>query len=346
MPLVCLEYAHPPNEGTGARLHAIAAIFGLASWLRIGYRHTVIREISWDQTEVMKTERDRTQEIERINSFFILPDLSTGRVSSSEIYVDLPRLSFRALPRLAVQLVTRLGPGKTVTFRISNPHPLLRFFPGVYRHASAIWSERFGKLERRGPSGKKTLNLRVVSHFRRETLTRLTQSGASNPRFLASSWYSSVMNSLIHVSNQNGAENELKIHTDFKKGLSRRVPKNLHPGTREYMESVGALSPGGKTYVEPEDTVFLEVSERNGAEILTGLRPLDVILDFADADIFVGGKSSLSFVGGLLRYGKPVVFPKFWVSTPSWWLELPTEKIGNVQIERKIKRYLRSFPIF
>lgn len=344
MPFVCLEYSQPPGEGTGARLQAIAAIFGLAKQLRIGYRHTVIGEIAYDVTEVMKTDLDQNLEIERINSFFFLPDLKTRKVSIKEILVDLPRLSFRALPRLAFQLATRLGPGKTVTLRISNPHPLLRFFPGVYRHASLIWSQRFDQVERSGPAGRKTRNLRVVSHFRRETLTRLTQSGESNPRFLASSWYFSVMDSLSRVLTRIGVGNELEIHTDFKKGLSRRLPKNLPPGTRAYMESVGALSPDGNTYVEPEDTLFLEVSERNGAEIITDRHPVDVIFDFADADIFVGGKSSLSFVGGLLRYGKPVVVPKYSVSTPSWWLELPTEKIGSVQIERKIKRYLHSFP--
>lgn len=52
------------------------------------------------------------------------------------------------------------------------------------------------------------------------------------------------------------------------------------------------------------------------------LNPFDAIDMMSRADIFVGAKSSMSFIVGLLRDNRPTVFPKFWHRLPKNWIAI------------------------
>lgn len=309
---ISLSYgAQAGGDGSGAQLQAIAAVYGLSRKFGFGFLNQPIQQIALSPGDGMESNKQRSAESKKLSQLFCL--------DSSPALPTQPARLFRAKTLtpgilLILMLASRLFQlcRTNAVCLISNPHQVSDAMPEIYDYASEIWSRTF---QRETPPSTEGLSMAV--HFRRETLPQYLPSGDKNPRFLVSSWYEFVVSSCKDVFSETGHRFSYRIHTDFREDLNREVTGSFHPEGVSYMRSAGALKPDGKSYRDPEDVEFVMTAREEGIPVLTNIPPSMVFQDLADADIFVGSKSSMSFVAGLIRWGKPTVMPEFWHNCPS-----------------------------
>lgn len=343
---IYLEYREPlGGDGTGAQLQRLAAIYGIARKLGFGYRHVNLTRIAWSANDGMETALKRSDELSLINDFFRLP-------SNRDASPPLGSLSIKTFEQLTLLRTARLFflhrflrlRNESLVVRVTYPYRVVDPFPSLYGYAARIWSR---KVQLRNDDQERvdvaSQIKKVAVHFRRATIPAVLKDDTPNPRFLPSWWYDTVVGAVESVLDSQQKPREITIHTDYLPGCSREIPKGAHPGSLHYMRSSGALIGDASCFNEADDLQFLLSGVEEGSRIVFGVPPLQALLDMASADVFVGGKSSLSMVVGLMRHGRPVIMPSFWHGVPRSWITIGSSRRSRPHsLRRRISRLLQG----
>jgi hypothetical protein len=132
------------------------------------------------------------------------------------------------------------------------------------------------------------------------------------------------------------------IHTDgTKTGQPISLNKvRLDTGTYNLWLNQGFINHQGQLEQYSED---LASSFRSfgQVEVLQEIRPDSAIKSMQSSDILIGAKSSFSFVAGLARGDRPVIYSNFWHKLPENWTSVG-ERINRAKIIEKLEKQLLS----
>jgi hypothetical protein len=316
--------AYNPNknaDGLGAQMQRILGIFGLSRALGVGYAHTGLSRIETNPGDPNSSEGDRQLLLARANELVSLPsDLSTRAWKSPGI----GRVGWPEAARIlhAHKVARRLR--QRIVIPLSTPYPWADRHPNVYRAAAEIVSNR---IRPRGLGGGR---LRVDVHIRR-ALAPADENLLLSQRFVPTEWYQRVLESVVEGFESEGAQFEIRIHTDIPSGEWQGV-SGLSSGTRALLESDGLLNSEG-LLIQHWQGLEASFAALPNVQVCREWDPIEVLRSMASADLLVTCASSLSFVGGLLRNKRPVISPEFWHAGPSSWLVLP-RKLGSGEREK------------
>lgn len=311
---VCLTYQSDQlPDGAGAQLQRIAAVYGIAEKFSLGYLHSPLSDISWNPGDGMGAKEDRIAQIRSLNEKFILPNTFPHQSFDKELTVK--NMGIRAFLSIVFALMLR----RSTLVRVENPYPLADQLSGTYDHAGRQWAARFEKDKATAPSGSHT---RVAVHIRRAVNPRFDKRGRRNPRFQEPGWYTNVLLETMKVFELSEAD--IQIHTDLPISDAESpivIPSEALHNSGPYWSQLG-LEQGKAEILPPKDAFQNFFNRFSDSEIVLDLNPSDAIEMMARADIFVGAKSSMSFVVGLLRGNRPTVFPSFWHRLPKNWIAI------------------------
>lgn len=323
--LTCSSPAKP--DGIGAQLQRKAAVYEIAKALNFGYADGPIRDFGFNPGDGVGTDTALKEIVlSNINARYSLPNLSANNTDSSLTISKLTGLSVLNLLALNARKGHHL-------VNIPNPFPFFDRTLFSYKNVMESWS-------RSAPSSSKgnKLTFKVDLHIRRAVTPKKTTKTSSYIRHMPTSWYVRVCEIAVNTIAQD-SKVHFRIHTDgTKAGGSldiREMP--LDEGTRKLWSEQGFLDSSG--YLEQHsEELGRQFQHLGSVEVLQELRPDVALNSMIESDLLIGAKSSFSFIAGLARKNKPVVFSKFWHRNPSDWVTL-TEDFRGPELSELLLGY-------
>lgn len=313
-------------DGAGAQLQRIAGLYGLAKHIRIGYLHTGLADISWNPGDGINSKSERLQALTELNDAFALQSSERRKGVLKEVH--LKSFGLKSLVLVLYYKLTARSQG--VLFKAKTPYPLADWMPQTYQAAGSIWSSRYlGRTDT--PAQKRGT---VTMHIRRAVNPPSDANGKANPRYVSPSWYEAVFRGVVREMRPLPVS--LEIHTDLGTDKSIAIPESSLRESTKYWETLGIRQ--SDSHIEPaQDTFEGFLSDFKNRKTIIDLPPLEAMYRMASSEVFIGAKSSMSFVVGLLRGGKVTVFPKFWHTNPRNWISLGST-FRNEQFQKPFRR--------
>jgi hypothetical protein len=287
-----------PIDGTGAQLQRILGIYCLSKFLNLDYVHKEIKDVSTHALDPFQDDYSRREFVSRVNKIFDL-DSSTN-THPSPVFVS--KLQLRGLLMEALRnKITR----KPVLLNIIEPFGIIDFLPRIYEEIPVIdfgfdesVTSKFGQ---------------IAIHYRHGVGGFAKYHKQSIARQLQDSYYLDCIELLKLEVNWG---EKILFFTD-----APVVALDFVPPPNQVANWVGTPNFDGKKIrisKSEVDSIFL--NSGLNIEYIHGGDPLEALAIMANSRILIIGRSSFSYVGGLLnKYGK-VIYPRsFWHSPLRGW---------------------------
>jgi hypothetical protein len=296
-PSICVSFDSSKSfDGTGAQLQRQATVMAVAKYFGFTYVPTEIRQVSVHPLDPFRSEPEYKSYLERLNRFL--------KVDSSSVVVSLApdvRLTSLTFSRLIRECFYQILWRRERNFLIYEPYPVSEFCPKIMDNLQLQCNE---SLE----SDRTQAVFEIVIHYRQGVGGFVLYPGQNIPREIPIEVFAARVRK-IALSLPEDLERQIIVVTDAPDTETVFVPPTnqlaLWEGTPGFSNGVMTIKP----------TKFEELEELSNLplKVLRGGNPLDTILLMASADVLLTGKSSLSYLGGLLNPKGQVYFPKdFW----------------------------------
>jgi hypothetical protein len=284
------------SDGTGAQLQRQATVMAVAKYFGFTYVPTEIKQVSVHPLDPFQSEPEYKSYLERLNRFLKID--SPSFVGSLAPDVRLTSLTFSRLIRECFyQILWRIERN----FLIYEPYPVSEFCPGVMDNLQLQSSE---SLE----SNRGQAVFEIVIHYRQGVGGFVLYPGQNIPREIPVEVFAARVRK-IALSLPEDLDTQIIVVTDAPDTETVFVP----PANQLALwEGTPGFSNGVMT-IKPTKFEELEKLSQLPLKVLRGGNPLDTILLMASADVLLTGKSSLSYLGGLLNPKGQIYFPEdFW----------------------------------
>jgi hypothetical protein len=306
------------NDGTGAQLQRQFAVLVLARVLGCSYQFSPIRNVAVHALDPFQTETAYLDFLEKLNYDFEL---------SSEL--DLPKEIPRVIRLASPSILALIGVGLGTLFfkgltlvKVGEPYLITENFQDTYE---TVWPNLLNWSCPEGAEKVKT----VAIHYRQGVGGKAIYPGQKIPRELDLEYFIEVIQ---YIARDNPkAELKLVVLTDAPSIATTYTPPNnqqmLWEGTPGFRN--------GEMLIIPFDFSPLKILPHD-FEIISGGDPVDAIRIMSTADFLLMGRSSLSFVAGVLNQ-KGVVFtaPDFWHNPLSRWTSYTDSVLKSQQNSSK-----------
>lgn len=283
-------------DGTGAQLQRQATIMAIAQYFGFKYIHTDIKQVSVHPLDPFQSEDEYKKYLERLSKF--LKTTPTGTLGPKSQEKSLVSLKFSFLfQEFARQLIRR----KQVCLSIYEPYSVSEYCPKLMENFGLQCTEQF--------QNERTAKIyKIVIHYRQGVGGFAIYPGQNIPREIPLDVFIGRVSKIINKLPEN-LDWQIIVLTDAPE--SQTVFSPPIDQTELWMGTPG-FSEGFMT-IRPIRFDSLEKFSKLPLQIIRGGNPLDAILIMSSADALLIGKSSLSFMGGLLNVGGQVYYPKdFW----------------------------------
>jgi hypothetical protein len=283
-------------DGTGAQLQRQATVMAVAKYFGFTYVPAEIKQVSVHPLDPFQSEPEYESYLERLNQFLKVDSPSFVRSLAPD--VKLTSLTFSRLTReYFYQILWR----RERNFLIYEPYPVSEFCPRIMDDLQLQSSEYL-------ESKKTPAVFEIVIHYRQGVGGFVLYPGQNIPREIPVEVFAARVRK-IALSLPEGLDTQVIVVTDAPDTETVFVP----PANQLALwEGTPGFSNGVMT-IKPTKFEELEKLSKLPLKVLRGGNPLDTILLMASADVLLTGKSSLSYLGGLLNYKGQVYFPKdFW----------------------------------
>jgi hypothetical protein len=283
-------------DGTGAQLQRQASVIALAKYFGFHYIHSDIKQVSVHPLDPFQSKSEYLEYLIRLNQFLKV-NPTTG-VDSSIREAIVPSFSFAFLIRECLSQAIR---PKKRFFSIYEPYAVSEFCPAIMDGLHLESNENSKKIS----SGKV---FTIVIHYRQGVGGFALYPGQNIPREIPIEVFVVRVASIV---------NELPEHLDWQIVVLTDAPESETTFTPpvdqiKLWEGTPGFSNGLMT-IRPTRFDALESYSKFPLKVMRGGNPLDAILLMASADVLLAGKSSLSYLGGLMNQGGQVYYPKdFW----------------------------------
>jgi hypothetical protein len=294
-------------DGLGAQLQRRAAVFEIAEFLDVHFLCQPVMNFGFNPGDgVGDDEPLKLSVLGSMNKLFHLPE---SRKPVFDEVVDIPQLTFSSL----IKLMQRKQSSKDYLVRIGNPFPVFDKLPTKYDNVRRIWSDNFLGVN------KQEKDFQIDLHIRRAVTPKETRLSRNYIRHMATDWYIDLVATAKEYLGSSDVK--INIHTDgTKDGLPISLEKySLDEGTKKLWSEQGFLENGNWLRQNVED--FADQFSRFGSvNVFREIRPDEALNLMVSSSLLIGAKSSFSYVAGLARGMRPVIFSKFWHKNPREWL--------------------------
>jgi hypothetical protein len=290
-------------DGTGAQLQRQATIIAFAQYFGFGYIHSDIKQVSVHPLDPFQSPAEYREYLVRLNKFLKFRSKIDFNPNSQDI--SLPSLSFSRLTRECISQIIRPTPRH---FLIFEPYSVTEFCPGIMDALNLQSNEGV-------PKSVTEKIFTIVIHYRQGVGGFALYPGQNIPREIPIETFVKRVSSVVRELS-NDLDWQIFVLTDAPESETSFVPPlnqvSLWEGTPGFSNGVMTISPTRFNALEGFSKLPLQV--------IRGGNPLDAILMMASADVLFTGKSSLSFLGGLLNENGQVFYPRdFWHRPPQSW---------------------------
>jgi len=327
---ICFGYENRKYlDGSGAQVQRILSIRALANFLGTGFFNSEVLDIDFNPGDGIDTPHKKKIFLRKLNSFVTFPgacDFSNASVNSIPNNRLINHFFGLKIWTMIVKLTSTVSRSHK-HFTIANPERWISQNPNILDEIDFHLNE----LEK-GKSEKKFI---VSLHIPRAKISdsRLTD------RYQSTNWYKVLLDEILKTLSSAGVDYRIQLHTDaaeypqswnFEEGVSSK--------TLEYWRRGGFLDLTGETVLGHEDFFVTLGKTQRELEIYTGINALEAWKLMAKSNILVTGKSSFSFVGGLMATSALVITPNYFNRGLGSWLVLPDNLEGEnlLELERRV----------
>jgi len=283
-------------DGTGAQLQRQASVMALAKYFGFQYIHTEIQQVSVHPLDPFQSKSEYLDYLSRLNRFLKVDSVEDSGSSGDKISVSSFSLSYLIRECLS-QIIRR----KKRLLSIYEPYAVTEFCPAIMDGLHLQSNEGTKSIS----SGKV---FTIVIHYRQGVGGFALYPGQNIPREIPIEVFIVRVASIVHELPTN-LDWQIIVLTDAPESETTFTPPlnqiKLWQGTPGFANGVMT--------VKPAQFDSLEAYSKLPLRIIRGGNPLDAILLMASADVLLSGKSSLSFLGGLMNQRGQVYYPKdFW----------------------------------
>lgn len=293
------------NDGSGAQIQRLLSTFLVASVFKIGYLHSNIVSIQIHPLDPFQDSDSLQEYLFRINEKFSLPS-SHFNFDTFEV-IERDSLKLVGLARLRlVSILTR----RRFLIQIVDPYPVSEYLVSQFALVQSALPNQVQVVSDGLTKSIKT----VVIHHRQGVGGQVIYPGQLIPRELPISHFLNVLDEITKKIDRSFLR--IVVHTDAPLTDSFYIPTSeqseLWEGTPRFKN--------GKLELAASEIEGILTAAGFTVSIKHGGDPLETIEDMAAADFLIMGRSSLSYIGGLLnRSGKVFAAPNFWhKSQPHW----------------------------
>jgi hypothetical protein len=291
-----------PVDGTGAQLQRILGIYCLSKFLNLDYVHSGIKDVSTHALDPFQDEYSRKQFVGRVNKIFDLGSSSTSQHPKS-VFVNKLRLR-----RLLIDSFTTRFNRKQILLYVVEPFGIIDFVPKVYEQIPHIdfgfdesVTSKFGQ---------------IAIHYRHGVGGFAKYHNQKVSRQLQDSYYLDCIELL-------------KLEVDWNKKflLFTDAPVealDYSPPANQVKNWAGSPNfDGEKIQISKSQVGSIFLNSELDIEYIHGGDPLEALAIMANSKILVIGRSSFSYVGGLLNRNGKVIYPRsFWHSPLRGWTSI------------------------
>lgn len=290
-------------DGTGAQLQRQAAIIAFAEYFGFGYVQSDIKQVSVHPLDPFQSPAEYREYLVRLNRF--LKIRSKIDLSPNSQNITLLSLTFSRLIRECISQIIHPTPRH---FLIFEPYSVTEFCPGIMDNLNLQSNES-------GTTSVTEKVFTIVIHYRQGVGGFALYPGQNIPREIPIEAFVKRVSSVVRKL-PDDLDWQIFVLTDAPESETTFIPPldqvSLWEGTPGFSNGVMTISPTSFNSLEKYSKLPLRV--------IRGGNPLDAILVMASADVLFTGKSSLSFLGGLLNEKGQVFYPRdFWHRPPQSW---------------------------
>ena len=296
------------QDGLGAQCQRILGIHALSRSLKLGYVHSLIKQIEPNPGEPDYSTEQREDLVARVNQLVLLgKPASFDEFNEVRNYFRLGSRQIQALLKLDKDF-KRLD--RTVLVRIGNPYPYVNLNPTMYAETSRIVSLRV-------PESVVEDNNRIDVHIRRAVTPMRKLNGRKMRRHVPTDWYTSVLKCIYETMSDAGKQLRIRVHSDIPG--KQWKPTGVTEATRRYWDQHVEFDSEGYLRVSDYEDYVGVFGSLGQVEIARDWDPIDALYSMVSARFLVTSASSFSYFAGLLRLNRPVISPVYWNSPmPSW----------------------------
>lgn len=293
---LCFD-ANRINDGTGAQIQRIMAIYSLSKFLGLKYVHKPISEVSIHPLDSHRTTKQYKHYLFRLNSLVSFPSDLTQIQGYSQ--VEVPKLTSLGLMRLFMKSRT----SSPILINIGDPYSIIDANPNIYNFARPIVLRNFNEIYELPKVDAKV----IMVHYRSTPGAFATYPGESRPRQYDIERLRRVLERAIKISDVKSPY--IKIFTDAPKS-------HMKVKVKEFQASHWRNTPGYRDgYLELSGLDLEHELSGIGSkiEVHVGGDPLEALAKMASANVLIMSKSSFSYVAHLLNADGTFFSPfEFW----------------------------------
>jgi len=290
------------SDGTGAQLQRQFGVFVLSRILKCNYQFSPIKNIAVHALDPFQSETDYFEFLEKLNHDF---EVSCEQGLWSEI-TAATRIASPSIYRLiGVGVKSFFNRGLTLV-KVGDPYSITEYFQDTYDEVLPNllnWSHL-----------AQTQKIKILAiHYRQGVGGKVIYPGQKIPRELDLGYFIKVIQYIKRI--HPATELKILVLTDAPSTATTYAPP---VSQHKLWENTPGFN-NGKMLIAPFDFSPLETLQCD-YKIIAGGNPIDAIKIMSTADFLLMGRSSLSFVAGVLNQNG-VVFtaPEFWHNSLSRW---------------------------
>lgn len=315
------------HDGIGAQVLRIIDSFSVAKFLNLGFVYKPIVHFERNPGDGLEESQKKEflfqlEKVLDLNEYSCLNIHEKRSVKLSRFYTSLLITKIYFGCRRRYNLVKK----RNELIVISNLDLITHKKPNI---RSSFVSSRFKKRENLVMGSPIQIHL----HIRRGWIT----SQSLNNRFVPTSWYLSILDTLQDLLDHYGVRAEITLHTDVTRQDEVWDISDISKGTRKYLVDNGVIL-GTDSYVSLNYEEFTKtMSKVRNLRVISGISPIEAWNLMSKADILILGKSTFSYVGALLCNPRIVISPQGFLGVLSNWFsvnargELDSNAINCVQ---------------
>lgn len=311
------------QDGSGAQVQRIFAIYSLAKFVGVKYANERIVELDYNPGDGINTQSEMREYIVKLNNFLRFLDESRpiNPIVKSITFVHFFKYRIFNIIFFGLKKIQSLIRKRDYLYLISNPYLLIERYPQAYTNIKNILPNSSAR--------KYQDKISIQLHVGRAKVSQTHMSY----RFTPDEWYLGILDNLISKITTAGKEYEILIHTDVSAEKIWKVPMGANQETIKYWKDSGIIDSEGR--LELQDSSVLSGFEKyQNLSIVSNIDPISAWEIMSKADVLLIGKSSFSFVGALLNNMGLVISPVFWCKGPKSWLILDQgSEISNYKLE-------------
>jgi hypothetical protein len=300
--LVITNSTSSKKDGTGAQIQRLLATASLAERLKIPFLQSKILDVAIHPLDGFQDHDSYTNFIEKLNYLFKITSID------KELDIDgITRVKNLDLIQLIKIAMRSHKTKQVIRIEVENPYPLsdlnVNQYPAVIRKLQNL-SEVLHQ---------KPTYPYIAIHYRQGVGNFAVYPGQAIPREVNLDYFKSRINKF--VSEADRSRLELHVFTDAPTSVINFQPPPdqmyLWEGTPGYVDGVMTVQP---QVFSPDDFGVSKVVVHSGGD------PIDAMIQMARASVLIVGRSSLSYIAGIMNEGGTVVgAPEFWHPSLARW---------------------------